>query len=129
MAKRTTAVQRTMRLLRGQGSICAVVEKYNAFVGEHGIRQDLFGIVDVLCLDPERGFVGVQCCTGSFAEHWRKMTEDCAQACYDWLTTPGGHLEIWTWRKLKKVRGGKAFIWQPRVDAVRLEDLPGKEKE
>jgi len=126
MAKRTSAVQRTMQILRRQGSICAVVEKFNPHVGEHGIRQDLFGIVDVLCLDPARGFVGIQCCSGGTRkEHLRKLTEDKAQECLDWLGTPGGHLELWTWRKLKVKKGGKAMIWKARVEPITVEGITG----
>ena len=117
-------VQLTMRTLRSQGTICTVVEHWNQYVGEHGIRQDLFGIVDILCLDPARGFIGIQCCAGSgFSAHWRKLTEENAQACIDWLQTPGGKLEIWAWRKVKVVRGGKAERWAPRVREILLQDF------
>ena len=131
--------QRTMRYLRGNGSICAVVEKWNQHVGPErekqdrhgmiyrapvGIRQDLFGIVDILVLDPARGFIGVQACSGStFSAHLNKLIVDNAQACIDWLQTPGGKLEIWAWRKVKLKRGGKAERWQPRVQEITLKDL------
>ena len=116
--------QRTLRELRNQGRVAAVVERWNQHGGTHGIRQDLFGIVDVLALDPKRGFVGVQACAGSgFAAHFRKLTIDNAQASLDWLQTPGGVLEIWAWRKLVRKRGGKAKIWVPRVVEVTLEDI------
>jgi len=116
--------QRTIRALKNQGVICAVVEKWNPHVGPHGIRQDLFGIIDVLALDPESGVRGIQCCAGSgFTKHWTKLTVDNAQASYDWLSTPGTSLEIWAWRKLKVKRGGKAMVWQPRIKAVTLSDF------
>ena len=122
-----TPTQRTMRELRQRGNRCAVVEKWNAFArkpgdqGPPGIRQDLFGIVDVLSLDPERGFVGVQCCSGSAAGHRTKMLVDHAQETLDWLSTPGGHLELWCWRKVKVARGGKAMIWQPKIEIITRE--------
>lgn len=123
MAKGLSSVQRTMRTLRNQGSICAVVEKWNQHVGPHGIRQDLFGIIDIIVLDPERGVVGVQCCMGSgLRDHVRTLTEKCAQASVDWLNTPSTTLEIWAWRKLLAVRGGKAMIWVPRVVSIVLKD-------
>ena len=123
MAKGLSATQRTLRALREQGLVCAIVEKWNPYGGPHGIRQDLFGIVDVLALDPRRGFVGVQCCSGAFAAHMRKMTEEKAQECIDWLKTPGSVLEIWSWRKLKVKRGGKAMIWQPRIHIFYLGEF------
>jgi len=116
--------QRTIRELRNRGIRCAVVEKWNSFAkrpgdkGPPGIRQDLFGIVDVLALDPERGFLGVQCCSGSAASHRRKMLEDHLQECLDWVSTPGGCLELWCWRKIKAKRGGKAMVWAPRIELI-----------
>lgn len=116
--------QRTMWLLREQGCICAVVEKWNQHVGPHGIRQDLFGIIDILVLDPVRGFIGVQCCAGSgYSAHYKKMTIDCAQASIDWLSTPGGKLELWAWREVKVKRGGKALRWEPKIKEITLADI------
>jgi hypothetical protein len=115
--------QRTLRELRNQGRVCAIVERFNAFVGEHGVRQDLFGIIDVLALDPERGVVGVQSCGQDFAAHERKLLEQRAQECIDWLSTPGTQLELWGWRKVKLKRGGLAERWQPRIRVFHLEDF------
>jgi len=126
-----TPTQRTMRELRTRGLRCAVVEKWNAFAkrpgdkGPPGIRQDLFGIIDVLSLDPERGFLGVQCCSQSSASHRRKMIEEHAQECLDWLSTPGGALELWCWRKIKVKRGGKALVWAPKVEEITKEMIYG----
>lgn len=113
-------VERTLAELRSKGIKVAVVEKWNAY---SRIRQDLFGIVDILALDPARGFVGVQCTGTDFASHWKKLTEDRAQDCIDWLKTPGGYLEIWSWRKVKVKRGGKALVWSPRIKILTLEDF------
>ena len=115
--------QRTIRELKNNGRVCAIVERWNPHVGTHGIRQDLFGIIDVLALDPERGVVGVQCCSGGLAAHYRKMTEERCQETLDWLQTPGTVLEIWCWRKLKKKRGGKAVVWRPKIQEITLEML------
>ncbi len=114
-------VQRTMRELKNQGRVCAIVEKFNAFVGPHGIRQDLFGIIDVLALDPERGVVGVQVCGQDWQPHITKMTEERHQETYDWLSTPGTVLELHGWRKVKKKRNGKQMVWRPRVAVFTLE--------
>ena len=120
--------QRTMRALRDMGRRCAIVERWNSYAkrggdGPPGIRQDLFGIIDVLALDPERGVVGIQCCGGSgFQAHVKKLTEDHAQETIDWLSTPGTVLELWAWRKVKLKRGGRALVWRPRVVEVRLSD-------
>jgi len=120
-----TPTQRTMRELRNQGRVCAIVEKWNQFVGPHGIRQDLFGIIDILALDPERGVVGIQACGSDFAAHMRKITDERHQETHDWLSTPGTSLELWGWRKVKLKRGGKAMRWKPRVREITLNDLRG----
>ena len=132
MAKGLSPTQRTMRALREIGTKCAVVERWNAFAprpgGPPGIRIDLFGIIDVLALDPERGVVGIQCCGADFAAHKRKLLEERAQDTLDWLSTPGTVLEIWSWRKVKAKRGGKAMVWRPRVEEITREDLGGVER-
>src|SRR6266498_3711016 len=118
--------QRTIRELRNQGRRCAIVEKWNAYAGPHGVRQDLFGIIDVIALDPERGVVGVQCCAGSgFSNHEKKILIERAQESIDWLSTPGASLELWGWRKVKLHPGGKAERWQPRVRVFSLADFEG----
>jgi len=115
--------QRTLKALRAQGFKCAVVEKWNAFAGPHGIRQDMFGIIDIIALDPARGVVGVQSTGTAFSEHHKKLTEEKAQECIDWLSTPGTALELWGWRKLKVKRGGKAMRYQSRVKVYTLDDF------
>jgi hypothetical protein len=115
--------QRTLRALRGQGRVCDIVERFIAYAGPHGVRRDLFGIIDVLALDPQRGVVGVQSCGGDFAKHERKLLEQRAQECIDWLETPGTVLELWSWRKVKLHRGGKAMRWQPRIREFTLADF------
>lgn len=115
--------QRTLRALRDRGLICAIVEKFNHYAGPHGLREDLFGIIDVLALDPEKGVIGVQACGQDFSGHYRKMTEDKAQESLDWIQTPGTSLELWGWRKVKLKRGGKALRWAPRVHVFSLDDF------
>lgn len=125
-----TPTQRTIRELKNNGRKCAIVEKWNPHVGPHGIRQDLWGIIDVLALDPEQGVIGIQCCAGSgFSAHWRKITEERAQDTIDWLQTPGTRLELWAWRKVKLKRGGKAEVWRPRVKEICVGDVEGSQGE
>jgi len=113
-----------MRELRNQGRRCGITERWNAYAGPHGIRQDLFGIIDIITLDPERGVVGVQCCGGSgFSAHLKKIMVEHYQETLDWLQTPGTVLELWAWRKVKKKRGGKQMVWRPRIKEITMEDL------
>ena len=122
-AKGLSAVQRTLRAMRDQGRICAIVERFNQYAGEFGRREDLFGIIDILVLDPERGVVGIQACGQDFKAHIRKITEEKAQESMDWLETPGTALELWGWRKVKLRPGALAMRWKPRVKIFTLDDF------
>lgn len=115
--------QRTLAALKEQGRICGMVERFNRHGGPFGIRQDLFNIIDIIALDFKVGVVGVQSTGQDFAGHWKKLTEEKSKESHDWLRTPGTTLELWGWRKVKKVRGGKAMIWKPRVAQITLDDL------
>ena len=117
-----TPTQRTLRELRKNGRRCGIVERW---IGRDGIghRSDLFGIIDVISLDPERGVVGVQSCGAAFSQHYKKITEEKAEESIEWLQTPGTALELWGWRQVKLKRGGKAMRWRPRIHVFRLEDF------
>jgi hypothetical protein len=59
--KRKTPVQTTklsLAHMRKQGCVAAVVERWNAHAK---VKNDLFGIIDVLCLAPDGTTIGVQC--------------------------------------------------------------------
>jgi len=101
--------------------VAAIVEKFDAYAGPHGLRRDLFGIIDVLALDPQTGIIGVQSCGNSYSEHVRKILEDRAQETVEWLSTPGTSFELWSWRKILRNRGGKQRIWSPRVASITLD--------
>ena len=44
---KVTPTKRTLKEMRDRGYTCEVTERWNAFAK---IRQDLFGLIDVLCL-------------------------------------------------------------------------------
>jgi len=126
-----TPTQRTLALLKKQGLPAAVVEKWVAYhkkpgqPGPPGVRIDLFGIIDIIALDYDRGVVGIQTCSGSgYSAHYQKITVDNRENTEKWLNTPGTALEIWAWRKLKKVKGGKATKWEPRIVEITHSDIP-----
>jgi len=98
------------------------VEKWNQYAGPHGCRQDLFGFIDILALDPERGVVAIQSCGQSFAEHIEKILNSKAtEYVIEWLKC-GGKVECWGWRKVKLHRGGKAMVWKPRMVTFSLNE-------
>jgi len=113
---------RTLRTLKQQGAIAGVVERFNQFAGPHGIRQDLFGFIDLIALEPARGIIGVQCCARSgHAAHRTKILEN--EIAPEWLAT-GGRIEIWSWAKQKVKRGGKAERWTPKVEEITAASFP-----
>ncbi len=109
--------QRTLRLLRERGLRAAVVERWLPC----GVRQDLFNIIDVIALDPNRGVIGIQVAGNCFADRYRKLTIERAEETRAWLSTPGTRLEIWAWRKIS--RGRKRPGWEPRIYVLTIEDL------
>ena len=117
-----TPTQRTLKAVRDKGMRAAVVERWLAYAGKFGKRQDLFGIIDIIAITSDKT-IGIQACGGSVAEHFRKLTEEKKQESYDWLECPHRSLQIWGWRKLKKKRGGKAMVWRPRIVEITLGDL------
>ena len=107
--------------------VCGIVERWLAHAGPHGVRQDLFGFIDIIALAPGTGknigIIGIQSCGNSFAEHYRKITNsDCTENVIHWLSA-GGRCELWAWRKVKVKRGGKAMRWAPRVAEITMADI------
>ena len=118
-----------MRHLRQEGHICAVVERWLAYAsrptrptgqGPPGIRQDLFGFIDIISLAPD-GIIGIQCTTGAgHPQHKAKILAN--EVAPEWIKS-GGRIQLWTWRKLLVKRGGKAMLWTPRVEEIAMEDF------
>ena len=130
MAKKSPT-ERTLAELRKRGMICGIVERWietpKGFVTRRGqfvkgIRKDLFGIIDIVALDPERGVIGVQSTGTGFSQHHKDLTTITEKrwACIHWLETPGTHLELWGWRKVK--RNGR-MVYEPRIKVYKLEDF------
>ena len=113
-----TPTQRTLRELRERGCICGIVERFNQHAGPFGLRQDLFGFIDIIALYPD-SIVGIQSCGQSFSEHFKKIVEN--EVAPEWLKH--GRIELWAWRKVKRVRGGKAMIWRPKVHSFTADDF------
>lgn len=85
-----------------------IVERWNPYGGARGVRQDLFGFLDLLALTGGR-IVGIQACGGGDAAAHRRKIENEPKA-HTWLRS-GLALELWAWRKIKAKRGGKLRIW------------------
>ena len=125
MVKGLSATQRTLRALREQGRVADIVER-RIPKGPHlpfGLGKDFLGIIDIIALDPEHGVVGIQSCSQTFSEHYKKMTVEIGEMSLAWIRTPGTRLELWEWRKLKYKRGGKLMVWTPRIHVFTEEDF------
>lgn len=112
MAK-TSPTQRTLAELRKNGYTAQVVERWNPHAK---VRVDLFGVIDLLALLPDR-ILGIQACAG--ASHAARRTKILDEPrARQWLQA-GAALECWSWSK----RGarGKRKTWTLRVEAITLE--------
>ena len=91
-------LQRSMKQLRAEGMVVEKVEWWNAW-GK--VRQDLFGILDLLAIHPGTGSTtGVQVTTmGQKQPHMRKMR---ASKMLPLLKKAGWIIILHSWRKLKK---------------------------
>lgn len=122
-----SSIQRTTKELRKANLKYGIVERFEsnrAVPG--GLKSDLFKIFDIIYMDPCKGIVGVQSCGGAdFALHYRKITVENAENAIDWLNGHG-KIELWGWRLVKMQRGGKRYIWQPRIIAIGYDDFDGK---
>lgn len=92
MAK--TTIQQTKRKLKREGWKPQTVEQWNAFSQK---RSDLLGIIDLLAFKLGEPILAVQCtAVTNFADHMRKICQDCAEDAMLWLST-GNRLELWGW--------------------------------
>lgn len=122
---RVSPMQRTLKLLRGQGYYPWIVESFNAFSGQ---RRDLYRIIDAVFIT-HKNTVGVQVCGADFSEHRKKIMEEEGFNTRFWLRNPSNELIVIGWRKVLKKRGGKLMIYKPRIAIVTLEDKELKFKE
>ena len=122
------ATQRTLKALKEQGALCDIVERWlqhggavkitidpytgRRVGGKTGVRRDLFGIIDIIALFPDRKRpCGIQTCGTAFSEHMKKIKESAYAPI--WLRY--ADLELWGWRELKTG-------WTPRVHKFTLAD-------
>jgi len=104
--------QRTLKKLRAEGYLCAIVEHWNQFAH---VRQDLFGIIDIVAIHPQhKGVFGIQCTDdSSVSKHLKKAKENTYLPV--WLKA-GNRFEVWGWGLKGKV--GERKTWQVRVKTI-----------
>jgi hypothetical protein len=106
---------RTLALVRKQGFLAAVVEKWNH---HRKIRQDLFGFADVIAVDPDQGqFLLFQTTSYSGFSSRRKKILSSGDA-KTWLQA-GGRIFVHGWQQ----KNGKGTRWSVREEEVTLGDF------
>lgn len=106
---------RTLDWLRKRGYTCQVVERFNKFAN---VRVDLFGIIDIVAMDPVRGrIIGVQSTSGDNVVARLNKAKD-EPRLVEWLSC-GGHFEVHGWRKTGA--RGKRKLWNVRRVIAELE--------
>lgn len=115
--------QRALAHCRKQGWIAQVVEHWNQYAN---IRQDLFGVIDLIVLDGEGGGpLGVQVTSGSnVSSRIHKAQEEPRLRA--WIDSPA-RFEVWGYRKLavikKDGKKGKAKRWELRRITMSAEEV------
>ena len=106
-----SATQATRKHLKALGLESAITERWNPFAG---IRQDLFGFIDLLALDPTVGIIGIQTTTAHNAAARRAKIEGL-ETLEPWIES-GGIVEVWAWGQ----RGsrGKRKLWTLRRERL-----------
>lgn len=102
--------QRTLAKLRAEGwELVAITEKWNPHAR---IRQDLFGVIDVLAVNSSGEVAAIQTTSGgNVSARLKKIAESDA---YPYLINAGWSVIVHGWGKYKLKRGGKAIRWRCR---------------
>jgi len=94
--------------------------------GAFGIRRDLYHIIDIIGMNPQKGFIGVQSTTTARTSHLLTLLIDQHDHSRDWLLA-GAQLELWCWRKIKRKKKDGSFsklsVYVPRIDVITLDLL------
>lgn len=94
----SSPTQRSLKLMRDQGYLCAVVEHWNVFAR---IRQDLYGFVDVLCIKDGKT-VAVQ--TTSYSNMSARIKKIKELESYPIVRSAGWEIAVHGWKKDKAGR-------------------------
>jgi len=121
-----TTTELTVQLYRERGYMTAVVEKW---VPHRSIRQDLFGIGDVIAVHPNRtGCTLIQCTTVDHVnDRWQKCIT--SPSLSTWLAA-GNAFTIIGWEQ-RRSEGGQRLLWRhiekPVTDGLRRSTTGSKQ--
>lgn len=127
---RSTYSARTIAECRRRGWAAGNVERRIPFPRPQGTTIDLFGVIDIIAIDPTaphgQQTIGIQATSGgtggSHAPHRAKIQaaiRDNAEVRL-WLGA-GNRLELWSWAKQG---AGKRKLWTLRVEVFTLDASP-----
>jgi hypothetical protein len=94
----SSPTQRSLKIMRDQGYLCAVVEHWNVFAR---IRQDLYGFIDILCIKDGKT-VAVQ--TTSYSHVADRIKKIQGLESYPIVRSAGWEIVVHGWRKDKAGR-------------------------
>ena len=119
---------RTVARIRHEWLTVGDVESYDSRFSR---SSDLFGIIDLLVVTPDRT-IGVQACGRDRQQHIDKFCDDIhIRKTELWLTGGSRSLELWSWVQVNgyKKDGGRAktMFWYPRVQIITLDFILGQE--
>lgn len=106
-----TPTQRSLKLMRDQGYLCAITERWNPHAH---IRQDLWGFCDVLCVRAGE-VVAVQ--TTSGANVATRIAKMRSLPSLPVVLSAGVKVVVHGWRKVGA--RGKRKLWECRVEEVK----------
>ena len=104
-------------MLKDDGWEVAIVERWNMFAK---IRQDLFGVADLLAMRPGKTPLLLQVTTTGVSSRFDNIINEPRALT---ALMSGFDIHIHGWRKIKVKRGGKAMKWDPRIIIVTKEDF------
>ena len=91
----SSPTQRSLKLMRDQGYLCEITERWNPFAK---IRQDLFNFVDILCIK-EGKTIAVQ--TTSYGNMSARMNKIKDLDTYPRVKSAGWEVVVHGWKKDK----------------------------
>lgn len=114
----SSPTQRSLALLRKEGWLVQVVERWNAHAK---IRQDLFGCIDLVAVEEgHNGVLGVQATSRS--NQAARLTKSLGQEALKVWLAAGNSFQVWGWAKAGK--RGQRKTWQVTRRVVTLDDIP-----
>jgi hypothetical protein len=113
--KSTPLTARTLAECRKRGWMAGVVERRIPFPKPQGTKFDLFGVIDIIVVQPgQLGSLGIQATANIGGHHAKHRDKILAEPRARIWIEAGNRLELWSWAK----QGGRDSrkLWTLRVE-------------